>query len=112
MTPVVIHSLDQARDALAVANTEQPVSLISPPGAAGLQGIGWWQALSWILGAEFPQLKVETILDCGDSPGLALAAIRAGIPVVQVSDVSPPVLVSLKDIGRQAGVRVISPGKG
>lgn len=110
MTPVVVHSLDQARAVLAGANLDQPVSLVSPPGAAGFQGIGWWLAMSRILRDEFPEHAVEAILDCGDSPGLALAAIRAGIPVIQVSELSPPALIRLKDIAGQSGVRVISPG--
>ncbi|ARJ65094.1 hypothetical protein WV31_05155 [Magnetospirillum sp. ME-1] len=110
MSAVVVHCLDQARAALADAKADRPVSLISPPGTAGFQGIGWWRALCRILRDEFPDHTVETVLDCGESPGLALAAIRAGIPAIRVADLCPSALMRLRDIARQAGVQVISPG--
>ncbi|CUW41196.1 conserved protein of unknown function [Magnetospirillum sp. XM-1] len=108
MTPVVVQSLDQARAVLAGTKVDQPVSLISPPGAARLQGIGWWQALSRILGDEFPEHTVEAILDCGDSPGLALAALRAGVSPVRVVGVNRDMRDKLNDIARQLGTRLMA----
>lgn len=68
---VVVHGLAQAR--LAVASG-RPVCLLSAPGAAMFAGCAWWRALAGRVQAEF----VRDILDCGDSPGRAMAALRIG----------------------------------
>lgn len=73
-----IHHLDHGRAALTAAEG-RPVVLISPPGAAGYQGIGWWLALVRILRAEFPQANFTPVLDCADGPGWAMAALRMGV---------------------------------
>ncbi len=104
----IVGSLDEARAVLAATNTDRPVRLQSPPGAAGLHGIGWWLALTRLLADEFPETKIEAALHCGDSPGLALAALRAGVPVVQVSGLSGDVLDKLKDIARQVGAALLT----
>lgn len=107
MTPVVVHSLDQARAALADANADQPVSLVSPPGAAGFQGIGWWRALTRALAEEFPDHTIEAALDCGDAPGLALAALRAGVPLVRVDGVGDEMRGRLDDIAGRIGAKLV-----
>ena len=108
MTTAVIHSLDQGRAALAADNVDRPVRLQSPPGAAGQHGIGWWLALTRILAEEFPARTIEAVLECGDSPGLALAALRAGVPLVRVSGLADEARRKLDDIARQAGARLES----
>ena len=92
---------------LAKANIDRPVRLLSAPGAAGQHGIGWWQALTRILAAEFPHHTIEATLDCGDSPGLALAALRSGLPLVRVSNLGQDVRAKLDDIARQMGARLL-----
>ena len=52
------------------------VTIESPAGAAGWQGIGWWRRLELALAEEFG--PITTVLDCADAPGHALAALRAG----------------------------------
>lgn len=99
---VTVRSLDEARAALAAADGE-PCRLHSPPGAAGQHGVGWWLALVRILGEEFPGRPFEAVLDCGDAPGLALAAIRAGVPLVRVEGITPEARAGLADIAGQAG---------
>ncbi len=106
MTTSVVHSLDQARAVVAAANFDRPVRLLSPPGAAGQHGIGWWQALTRILAAEFPDRTMEAVLDCGDSPGLALAALRARVPLVRVSGLGDDMREKLDHIARQVGGRL------
>ncbi len=108
MTPPIVHSLEQARTTLAAADVDRPVRLQSPPGAAGQHGIGWWQALTRALAAEFHDLEIEAVLDCGDAPGLALAALRAGIPVVRVSGLPDDVRDRLADIAGQMGARLVA----
>jgi hypothetical protein len=66
---VVVHGLRHARAALAPG---LPVTLLSARGAAVYAGCGWWRALMQACGAEID------ILDCADSPGYAMAALRIG----------------------------------
>jgi hypothetical protein len=75
-TAVVVHSLAEARAALAGG---EAVTLISPPGAALYAGCGWWRALTEAAGAEFPNADCIDILDCADGTGQALAALRIGV---------------------------------
>jgi len=101
-----IHSLDQARAVLAAANADRPVRLQSPPGAAGQHGIGWGLALTRALATEFPELEFEAVLDCGDAPGLALAALRAGVTRVRVNGLADDVRGKLDEIARQMGAKL------
>lgn len=52
--------------------------LLSAPGVAGYAGCLWWRALVDSAAAETPGLIAADILDCGDAPGWAMAALRAG----------------------------------
>jgi hypothetical protein len=98
--------LDQARAALAALVPEDgPVLLESPPGAAGWEGIGWWLGLIERVVAEHPAFTLTAVLDCGDSPGLALAAIREGVRGIRL-DAAPEVLAKIADIAGQAGAIV------
>jgi hypothetical protein len=72
---VVVHGLDQARLALAPG---RPLVLISAQSAAGYAGCLWWRALADLAAAEAPGLVVADVLDCGDAPGWAMAALRVG----------------------------------
>ena len=71
---VVVHGLADTRIALAPG---RPVTLLSAPGAAIYAGAGWWRALM-ILAKQEHTIEFCDVLDCGDSPGQAMAAIRAG----------------------------------
>ncbi|OJX81261.1 hypothetical protein [Magnetospirillum sp. 64-120] len=84
----VIHHLEHGRAALTAAEG-RPVLLISPPGAAGYQGISWWQALVTALRSEFPQADFTPVLDCADCPGWALAALRMGVEKVLLCGEGP-----------------------
>jgi hypothetical protein len=72
---VMIHGLADARIALA---PELPVTLVSAPGAALYAGAGWWVTLMAAVRSEHPGRQFEDILDCGDAPGRAAEALRAG----------------------------------
>ena len=77
---IVIHSLGHARAALAAAAArDAPVTLASAAGAALQAGPGWFKAMIDQASEACPQIAVTAILDCGDAPGAALAALRAGI---------------------------------
>ena len=81
---VIIHSLAQAQAALAAAaELGVPVTLESAPAAGGYAGPGWWRALIDAARAAHPAADVSTVLDCGEEPGTALAALRAGVPRIR-----------------------------
>ena len=48
-------------------------------GAAAYAGAGWFKALAGRGAAEFPDVPLTAILDCGDRAGDALAALNAGL---------------------------------
>lgn len=76
----------------------------------GLAGIGWWREMLKILRDEFPHREFDTLLDCGPAPGLALAALRAGIDHVAVNT-DADTLEKLRAIAAQLGARVaVVPG--
>lgn len=77
---VIVHSLEQARAALAAAEAlDLPLVLASPPGAAAYAGPAWFQQVIALAAAEFPTVKLQAVLDCGARPGDVLAALRQGI---------------------------------
>jgi hypothetical protein len=68
----VVHDLAQARGALAAAaEAGCAVELRSAPGAAAYAGAGYLKALCEAAGQEL-------LIDCGDDPGIAMAALRTG----------------------------------
>ncbi len=74
LTPpeVVVHDLDQARAALAVARElGVAIELRSAPDAAAYAGVGYLKALGDLAGQEL-------LIDCGDDAGLVMAALRTG----------------------------------
>ena len=76
---VIIHSIDQARAALAAATRlNRPIALYSAEGAAAYAGGAWFMAMVTAARADYPNAQCEAVLDCGDHPGLALAALRQG----------------------------------
>lgn len=77
--PIVIHSLAHARAALAAAcECRAAVTLLSAEGAAGNAGPMWFLEVMRAAQDEFPKARMTAVLDCGDAPGHALAALRAG----------------------------------
>lgn len=95
-----IRSLAEAR---ALFASPAPVSFEAQ---AGLAGIGWWRDVLAALAEEFPGRDFTAVLDCGHSTGLALAAIREGIPLIRVS-APPEVMEKLKAMG--TATNVLSP---
>ncbi len=82
----------------------RPILLLSALGAAGTVGPGWFQAVVRKGKAEFPCVMVKAMLDCGDSPGYALAALRQGVDYVRFDGVSAD---KIADIALQANAKLI-----
>lgn len=87
MTPraVIIHSLEQAQGALAVAERlDRPIALYSAEGAAAYGGAAWFLAVVAAAQAAHPHAQCEAVLDCGADAGLALAALREGCRAIVI----------------------------
>jgi hypothetical protein len=83
---VVIHSLAEGRKVLAF---RQPVTLLSPRGAALFAGTLWWRALLKRLREGQPEIPLHDILDCADASGLALGALRIGQRSIVLDPTAP-----------------------
>ena len=73
--PIVLVTDRQA--CLAAVSPGLPVTLLSPVNAAATLGPLWWRALAEAARAQATAPMAE-ILDCGDAPGYAMAALRCG----------------------------------
>ncbi len=105
---VIVHNLAHARAALAAATAlEAPVTLMSAPGAAAYLGAGYFQAMVEEARAEFPSVPAPALLDCGDKPGLALAALRQGIEAVRFNG-KKTVRAKITEIARKHGAELRS----
>ena len=95
----------QARVAVAAAAAAgAPITLISACGAAAFAGPGWFQGLVAALRREWPDTGISAILDCGDMPGHALAALRHGIDTIRYNG---PAAAQIADIARQCNATVL-----
>ncbi|NQU60973.1 MAG: hypothetical protein HQ512_07565 [Rhodospirillales bacterium] len=104
--PIIIHCLDDAKAALAVAGElDVPVTLRSAPGAARYLGAQVFRDMIEEAAGSYPHLRITSVFDCGDDPGLALGAMRHGLKVIKTS-VSGEALKSLADIAKQSGARL------
>jgi hypothetical protein len=75
--PIIVHSLEHARAALAAAaELRVAVTLDSAPAAAGYGGPAWFGEIVAAVAAEFPAVAVTATLDCGEAPGDVMAAVR------------------------------------
>lgn len=83
---VIVHSLDHARAALRPGHA---VTLLSAPGAAAWLGPLLWRELMAAARAAHPATPCHDILDCGDAPGHAVAALRAGCRAVVLEPACP-----------------------
>ena len=103
---VVVHGLDQALAAArAAAALGVPVRLRSAPGAAGYAGAAWFAELARAARRAAPDARIDAVLDCGESPGMVLAAIRR--PVEAVRFAAPAAMrAKLAAIAESAGVRI------
>jgi len=113
MRPVIIHSLADARAALAAAaEGGAPVTLHSAPGAGVYGGVGWFERLVAAAQAEFPRVALSAVLDCGDAPGAVLEAVRwlkepGRMKIVLRFTGDAATAARLADIARQAGIELV-----
>jgi hypothetical protein len=105
---LIVHSLDHARSALTAAQeTGQFVVLDSPPSGALSLGAPVFLAIIEAAAKDAPGARFEAVLDCGDAPGAALGALRAGVPVIRLA-ASAPIFAKIADIARKMSARAES----
>ena len=105
---VIVHCLEDARIALAAAEAAGcGVVLASAPGAAGYAGVLWFRELLRAAAAERPGLAVTGLLDCGDKPGLVLAALGQGLPALRFTG-PRKVAARLAEICAAEGVELVT----
>lgn len=108
----VVHALEHARAALAAAAAAGvPAVLVSPPGAAAYLGVGYFWALVEAARGEFPGVAVEAVMDCGDDPGFALAALRMGFKAVALGG-NRRARARVAAIARAMGARLVARPRG
>jgi hypothetical protein len=103
---IVVYGFGDAVAALgAAAWLGQAVRLKSPFAVSASLGpeVAW--SMFRQASAAVPDAEATWVLDCGDDPGTALAALRAGVPEVQVA-VSREARARLADIAEQHGARI------
>lgn len=107
MKEALIHSLAEALAVLAAADG-QAVRFYSAQSAVSFLGAPGFAALIEAATARYPSVECEAVLDCGASPGLALAALRQGIKAITLA-APPATLAAVADIAHQYGARLASP---
>jgi fructose/tagatose bisphosphate aldolase len=103
-----IHSLAHLRAALtAGAASGRPVVALSAAGASAFAGAAWFAALVEQARAEFPDVDLTAILDCGDRAGDVPAALKLGLSHIIFTG-HAGAAERLRDIAAQAGATVIA----
>ncbi len=104
----VVHDLEQAKAALKAARERGlRVLLVSAAGAAAALGPAVWREMAAQAEQAEPGATAAAVLDCGDDPGLALAALRAGVKTIRVG-AGPEVRAKIADIAGQMGATLIA----
>ena len=101
---VVIHSAADARAVLALG---RPVTLVSAAGAALFMGAGWWVAMMGRMRSEYPDAAFVDLLDCGDAPGRAAEALRAGQRHLVLQPEPPALFERVRLMAEEVGAVVL-----
>ena len=104
---IVVHEFSHAVAALTAAQAHnRPITILSAMGAVRSAGAGWWRELVTQAGANVPDQAAEWILDCGDEPGMALAALREGVQAIAL-DAGEPIWSRVAQIAVQCDASVL-----
>ena len=106
MPDIIVHTLAEARAALtAAAEAGRPIVLWSPADAVRSMGAAYFLTVIRLAREEVPAASSRAVLDCGDAPGLALAALQAGAEAVRLTS-SADVRAKVADIAAKLGSTV------
>jgi hypothetical protein len=110
--PILVHGSSEIGAALdAAAALGVAVRLSSAPGAGCHAGAGWFRALVESARRTRPGVAFTAVLDCADTPGAALAALRAGVRDVALGG-PPEVVERVRAIAAAQGARLHPPATG
>lgn len=105
---VIVHSPAHVRAALcAAAAAGRPVTLVSAADAARYQGPGWLLRVARRAAESVPSARWTLVLDAGDAPGFALAALENGVPAVAVKGLPAEVVSRLQAMAEALGAAVM-----
>ena len=90
-------ALQAARDA------GRSPTLVTPENAAATYGAGYLAALQQRGRQEFPDVAFTLVVDCGETPGYALACLRAGVRTISMAEPN----AKIADIARRMGAELI-----
>lgn len=82
------------------------ITLMSAPDAVSSLGPAWFRDIVRSLERVYPGVDMETVLDCGDAAGYALAALRAGVKTIRFSG-RPSTTKKIEDIAGTYGARLV-----
>ena len=103
---ITIYELGHAQAALAAAaSLGVPVVLASAEAAAAAAGPAWFQSLVEQAMEGAGEVEVTAILDCGDQPGHALAALRQGLKTIRYDGEN---VFEIADIAEQSGAEIVT----
>jgi hypothetical protein len=85
---LVVRGLAGTVAALRLAEGRR-ATLLSAPGAAAWLGAAGWRALVAEIAAQAPEAPTTDLLCCGDAPGQALVALRAGCRALVLDGACP-----------------------
>jgi len=106
---MIIHGRDHIRAALhayRAMNNASPLEFWSPPDAVRWQGPRWLWLLCLTETTGTPPDRWTLVLDCGDAAGMALTALRDGIPAVAVHSLHATAIRTLGGVAGQLGQRL------
>ncbi len=81
----------------------QAPTLVTPENAAATYGAGYLAALQERGRQEFPDVAFALVVDCGDTPGYALACLRAGVRTISMAEPN----AKIADIARRMGAELV-----
>ena len=101
---VIVRDWRETKAALCAAReTGAAAVLLTPENAAATYGAGYLAALQDRAREEFPDVAFTLIVDCGDTPGYALACLRAGIAKISMAKHND----RIADIAQQMGAELV-----
>ena len=104
MSPTVIRDWRSTEAALRAAREAgTSPTLVTPENAASFYGAGYLAALQDRARQEFPDVAFTLVVDCGDTPGYALACLRAGVKTISMESMNE----KIADIARQMGAELV-----
>ncbi len=102
--PVLVRDWPQVEATLQAARESgRAPTLVTPENAAAFYGAGYLAALQERARREFPDVAFTLIVDCGETPGYALACLRAGVRLISMREPNE----KIADIARQMGAELV-----